>query len=76
MYGEDVLAVISASGGTPNLISASFDKQLYEPRWSKDGKNIIALMEDDRQQLVASFKSGQKNIQSLQAVKKFFGMQN
>ncbi|HVX25652.1 MAG TPA: S9 family peptidase [Parafilimonas sp.] len=55
MYGENILAVISASGGKPNLISASSDKQLYEPRWSKDGKNIIALMEDDRQQLVASF---------------------
>jgi dipeptidyl aminopeptidase/acylaminoacyl peptidase len=55
MYGQDVLAVIPAAGGTPNLISASSDKQLYEPRWSKDGKNIIALMEDDRQQVIASF---------------------
>ncbi|MEP6681984.1 MAG: S9 family peptidase [Parafilimonas sp.] len=55
MYGEDVLAVISASGGKPNLISASFDKQLSAPRWSKDGKEVIALMEDDRQQKVVSF---------------------
>jgi dipeptidyl aminopeptidase/acylaminoacyl peptidase len=61
MYGEDVLAVIPASGGTPDLISASVDKSLYAPRWSKDGKNIIALIEDDRQQSVVSFdpaKSG------------------
>lgn len=55
MYGEDVLAVIPASGGTPDLISASFDKQLSSPRWSKNGGNIIALMEDDRQQSVVSF---------------------
>ncbi|HEY2726034.1 MAG TPA: S9 family peptidase [Parafilimonas sp.] len=55
MYGEDVLAVIAASGGKPDLISASFDKQLYSPRWSKDGKNVIALAEDDRQQPVVSF---------------------
>jgi dipeptidyl aminopeptidase/acylaminoacyl peptidase len=55
MYGEDVLAVIPASGGKPDLISASFDKQLSSPKWSKDGGNIIALMEDDRQQSVVSF---------------------
>ncbi|MEP6465036.1 MAG: S9 family peptidase [Parafilimonas sp.] len=55
MYDENVLAVIAASGGKPNLISSSSDKQLTFPRWSKDGKNIIALMEDDRQQQVASF---------------------
>lgn len=55
MYGQDVLAIIPAGGGKPNLISASFDKSLYSPRWSKDGKNVIALMEDDRQQQVVSF---------------------
>lgn len=55
MYGENELAVIAASGGKPNLISASVDKQLTLPRWSKDGKNVIALMEDDRQQQVVSF---------------------
>jgi dipeptidyl aminopeptidase/acylaminoacyl peptidase len=55
MYGENILAVISADGGEASLISASSDKQISQPRWSKDGKNIIVIMEDDRQQLVASF---------------------
>ena len=55
MYGEDVLAVIPASGGKPNLISASVDRPLYSPRWNKDGTKIIALMEDDRQQSIVSF---------------------
>jgi len=41
MYGENILAVISASGGKPNLISSSFDKPLSQPRWSKDGKSIL-----------------------------------
>ena len=59
MYGEDVLAVIPAGGGTPNLISASFDKQLHTLRWSKDGKHIIALMEDDREQQVVSFDAAE-----------------
>ncbi len=72
MYGEDVLAVIAASGGKPNLISASFDKQLYEPRWSKDGKNIIALMEDDRQQQVVSFNIETEKYIKLAAGEKVF----
>ncbi|HEX5150925.1 MAG TPA: S9 family peptidase [Parafilimonas sp.] len=59
MYGQNILAVIPASGGNPDLISASVDKQFYSPRWSKNGKNIIALMEDDRQQSVVSFDPAQ-----------------
>jgi Tol biopolymer transport system component len=67
-----VLAVIPATGGKPNLISASSDKQLYEPRWSRDGKNIIALMEDDRQQLVASFNVGSEQFTKLASGEKVF----
>ena len=72
MYGQDVLAIIPATGGTPNLISASTDKQLYEPRWSKDGKNIIALMEDDRQQLVASFNLASEKFSKVASGEKVF----
>lgn len=55
MYGQNILAIIPAGGGQSTLLSATSDKQLYAPRWSKDSKNIIVLMEDDRQQLIASF---------------------
>jgi dipeptidyl aminopeptidase/acylaminoacyl peptidase len=72
MYGQDVLAIIPATGGTPNLISASTDKQLYEPRWSKDGKNIITLMEDDRQQLVASFNLASEKFSKVASGEKVF----
>ena len=72
MYGEDILAVIPAGGGTPNLISASSDKQLNTPRWSKDGKDIIVLMEDDRQQLVASFNVATQQYSKLASGEKVF----
>jgi dipeptidyl aminopeptidase/acylaminoacyl peptidase len=72
MYGEDILAVIPAGGGTPNLISASSDKQLNTPRWSKDGKDIIVLMEDDRQQLVASFNVATQQYTKLASGEKVF----
>jgi len=72
MYGEDVLAVIPATGGSPNLISASSDKELHEPRWAKDGKNIVALMEDDRQQIVASFNVASEQFTKLASGEKVF----
>ncbi len=72
MYGEDVLAVIPASGGTPNLISASFDKQIYKPRWSKDGEDVIALMEDDREQQVVSFNIATEKYTKLASGEKVF----
>ncbi len=72
MYGQNILAVIPASGGQPDLISASFDKQVNAQRWSKDGKNIIALMEDDRQQLVASFNVATKQYSKLASGEKVF----
>ena len=54
MYGENILAVISKDGGTPNLLSKSIDRPVYSPRWSADGKKIYVIEKDDRQSLVAS----------------------
>ena len=60
MYGERYLAVISKDGGEPKLLSKSIDRPVNNIRWSKDGKSIAVLMEDDRQNNVVAFdaKSG------------------
>lgn len=55
MYGHGILAVIAKDGGTPKLLSASTDRPVTNPQWSKDGKSIGVLMEDDRAQIVAQF---------------------
>ncbi|MES1223578.1 MAG: alpha/beta fold hydrolase, partial [Bacteroidota bacterium] len=55
MYDQSVLAVISKDGGEPKLLSQSLDRPVFSPRWSKDGSSIFALVEDDRQEYVASF---------------------
>ncbi|HEV7620789.1 MAG TPA: S9 family peptidase, partial [Flavisolibacter sp.] len=64
MYGEELLAVISANGGTPTLLSKSVDRPVHNPRWAKDGKSVAVLMEDDRKENIVSFsvKEGSKNI--------------
>jgi len=55
MYDEPVLCVIPAAGGEPKLLSRDLDRPVFNPRWSKDGKNIWALIEDNMQQSVSAF---------------------
>src|ERR1700722_4383469 len=55
MYDEPVLCVIPAAGGEPKLLSRDLDRPVFNPRWSKDGKTIWALVEDNMQQSVRVF---------------------
>jgi dipeptidyl aminopeptidase/acylaminoacyl peptidase len=49
MYGENYLATISRDGGKPTIISGAIDRPVRNAKWTKDGKFITVLMEDDRQ---------------------------
>ena len=65
MYDHSELCVIKASGGEPKQLSHSLDRPLSNPRWSADGKTILALVADDRQRYIASFdllKNTSKNL--------------
>jgi dipeptidyl aminopeptidase/acylaminoacyl peptidase len=55
MYDEAVLCVVPSGGGTPRLLSRSLDRPVSNPKWSRDGSSITALVADDRQQYVATF---------------------
>jgi dipeptidyl aminopeptidase/acylaminoacyl peptidase len=55
MYDQPVICIVAAQGGEPRLISKGLDRPALNPRWTKDGNSILALVEDDRQQYVASF---------------------
>jgi dipeptidyl aminopeptidase/acylaminoacyl peptidase len=47
-YQQHELAVVPAAGGEPRVLSASLDRPVSEPQWSRDGRSIIVLVEDDR----------------------------
>jgi dipeptidyl aminopeptidase/acylaminoacyl peptidase len=66
MYGHPVLALISKDGGQPKLLSQTADRPVRSPRWAKDGKSIMVLMDDDRQVNLVSFTTdgARKNISS------------
>ncbi len=55
MYDQPVLAVVSASGGEPQLLSPSLDRGVGSPKWLNDNTGIIALVTDDREQYPALF---------------------
>lgn len=54
MYGQRLLAVVSADGGTPAILSASLDRPASAPRWSSNSA-VAAVMSDDRQTPLVSF---------------------
>ena len=47
-YDELQLAVVSASGGEPRVLTAALDRAVSQPQWSADGRSITVLVEDDR----------------------------
>ena len=53
MYDQSILAVITPGGGEPRLLTKPVDRPVTHPVWSKDGKSIFVLIEDDRQQYIA-----------------------
>lgn len=57
MYGQSILAVIPKEGGSPKLLSQTSDRPVRSQRWAKDGKSIMALMDDDRQVKIVSFST-------------------
>lgn len=48
VYAVRQLAVIPATGGTPQLPAPGLDRNVSKPRWTADGKNILFLVEDDQ----------------------------
>jgi dipeptidyl aminopeptidase/acylaminoacyl peptidase len=48
-YNQSKLAVVSAEGGEPRLLTASLDRGVSGPLvWSEDGLSLTFLVEDDR----------------------------
>jgi len=46
-YGVERLAVVPAAGGAARVVSPDLDRWVSEPRWSRDGRSIFFLLEDD-----------------------------
>lgn len=64
-YNEDRLAVISATGGTPRILTESLDRPVTSPRFTADGKSIVFLYTDDRARYVGKIAVSGGTVQKL-----------
>lgn len=46
-YAPNVLAMVPAAGGEERMLTAALDRNVYQPFWSPDGKEIRFIIEDD-----------------------------
>jgi dipeptidyl aminopeptidase/acylaminoacyl peptidase len=53
-YAVRKLATVSATGGTPKILSANLDRNIRQHRYSADGKNIWFRLEDSGEEQIAS----------------------
>jgi Tol biopolymer transport system component len=56
-YATNHLAVISAQGGEPRILTQSLDRNVSSPRFSPDGKSIYFLLEDSAERHLARIES-------------------
>lgn len=61
-YATDHLATISASGGTPTVLTTNLDRNIRRPKFSADGKSIWFMLEDSGEQHLASMDLASKKL--------------
>jgi len=64
-YDPSQIAVISVDGGPPALPTSELNRYLSSPRWSRDGRKLHFVIEDDRMNSVVSMSSSGGKIKSL-----------
>jgi dipeptidyl aminopeptidase/acylaminoacyl peptidase len=57
-YGIRQLAIVSAQGGAPQLLTKKLDRNVGNPRFAPDGKSIYFIWEDSGEQRLARIPSG------------------
>ena len=60
-YATQKLAIIPASGGTLTLLANELDRNINKPKFSKDGKSIYFLIEENGTSIIASIDPSGKN---------------
>jgi len=64
-YAVRRLAVISAAGGEPQLFTTRLDRNVSQPHWSADSKEIFFVLEDDGNRHLAKVSVGNGAIERI-----------
>ncbi len=57
-YAVERLATVSATGGTPKVLTSGLDRNIRQPKFSKDGGSIYFRVEDSGEEQIVSMPSG------------------
>jgi dipeptidyl aminopeptidase/acylaminoacyl peptidase len=61
-YATNHLAVVPSDGGTPMVLTKALDRNVRSPRFSRDGKSILFLLEDSAELNLARINLTSKSI--------------
>ena len=61
-YATRHLAIISAKGGEPRLLTESLDRRVSSPRFTPDGRRITFLLEDSAERHLARIDTDGRNL--------------
>jgi dipeptidyl aminopeptidase/acylaminoacyl peptidase len=64
-YSTQNLALVPVAGGEPRILTRELDRNVIEPRWSRNGRSIYFLLEDDRNQHLARIDVASGKIERL-----------
>ncbi len=64
-FATDHLAVISSSGGPAIILSEEIDRNISKPKFSKDGKTILFVLEDSGERQLASIATNGRSFKRL-----------
>jgi dipeptidyl aminopeptidase/acylaminoacyl peptidase len=72
MYDQNMLAVIPAAGGTPQVLTRTLDRPVGPITWESDGKSLLFLVTDDRQRYIARIPAAGGNLVKVAAGERAF----
>lgn len=59
-YATNHLAVVSAKGGAPNVLTTAIDRNVFKPQFSADGRSVWFILEDSGEQNLCSINVASK----------------
>ena len=72
MYGESTISVIPGRGGAVRSLAATLDRPVNDIQWSKDGRYLTCLVEDDRKQYIAKIDIAANKAETIAGGEKSF----
>ncbi|OOQ56875.1 S9 family peptidase [Mucilaginibacter pedocola] len=69
MYDENILCLMNADGSNNKMLTKEIDRPADSPAWSKDGKSIAFLVDDDRERYAATYTLATKKIDIVKATR-------